>query len=70
MKTKDYTQKFEELTKIVKELEGGDIAIDDMTIKIQEALVLLDECKESLSNVNEDVNKIRDEINSANENNI
>ncbi|MBP1644569.1 MAG: Exonuclease small subunit [Bacteroidetes bacterium] len=70
MKTKNYTQKFEELTKIVKELEGGDITIDDMTLKIQQALVLLDECKESLSIVTEDVNKIRDEINSANENNI
>ncbi len=70
METKNYTENFEELTKIVKELERGDITIDNMTLKIQQALVLLDECKESLSKVNEDVNKIREEINSANENNI
>ena len=35
MKTKTYSEKFEELTKIVKELERGDIAIDLMTEKIQ-----------------------------------
>ena len=70
METKNYTENFEELTKILKELERGDITIDNMTLKIQQALVLLDECKESLSKVNEDVNKIRKEINSANENNI
>ena len=67
MGTKNYTEKFEELTKIVKELERGDITIDNMTLKIQQALVLLDECKESLSKVNEDVNKIREEIKFANE---
>jgi len=70
METKNYTENFEELTKILKELERGDITIDNMTLKIQQALVLLDECKESLSKVNEDVNKLRKEINSANENNI
>jgi exonuclease VII small subunit len=48
-------------------LERGDITIDNMTLKIQQALVLLDECKESLSKVDEDVNKIREEINFANE---
>ena len=67
MGTKNYTEKFEELTKIVKQLERGDITIDNMTLKIQQALVLLDECKESLSKVNEDVNKIGKEINFANE---
>ena len=67
MGTKNYTEKFEELTKIVKELERGDITIDNMTLKIQQALVLLDECKESLSKVDEDVNKIREEIKFANE---
>lgn len=67
METKNYTENFEELTKIVKELERGDITIDNMTLKIQQALVLLDECKESLSKVNEDVKKIREEINFANE---
>ncbi|MDD3286719.1 MAG: exodeoxyribonuclease VII small subunit [Bacteroidales bacterium] len=67
METKNYTEKFEELTKILKELERGDITIDNMTLKIQQALVLLDECKESLSKVNEDVNKIREEIKFANE---
>lgn len=67
METKNYTENFEELTKIVKELERGDITIDNMTLKIQQALVLLDECKESLSKVNEDVNKIREEIKFANE---
>lgn len=62
MKTKTYTEKFEELTKIVKELERGDIAIDDMTLKIKQALELLEDCKAKLTEVNEDVNKIQEEI--------
>lgn len=64
MKTKTYSEKFEELTKIVKELERGDIAIDSMTEKINQALELLDECKDKLKTVNEDVQKIIEEISS------
>ncbi|HHT03445.1 MAG TPA: exodeoxyribonuclease VII small subunit [Bacteroidales bacterium] len=67
MKTETYTQKFEELTKIVKDLEKGDIAIDEMTEKIKKALVLIQDCKQSLNTVNEDVSKIIDEINIAND---
>jgi exodeoxyribonuclease VII small subunit len=67
MKTKTYSEKFEELTKIVKELERGDIAIDSMTEKITCALRLLDECKDKLKTVNEDVQKIIEEIASKNE---
>ena len=67
MKTETYTRKFEELTKIVKDLEKGDIAIDEMTEKIKKALVLIQDCKQSLNTVNEDVSKIIDEINIAND---
>ena len=67
MKTETYTQKFEELKKIVKDLEKGDIAIDEMTEKIKKALVLIQDCKQSLNTVNEDVSKIIDEINIAND---
>ncbi|MDD2191398.1 MAG: exodeoxyribonuclease VII small subunit [Bacteroidales bacterium] len=67
MKTETYTQKFEELSKIVKDLEKGDIAIDEMTEKIKKALVLIQDCKQSLNTVNEDVSKIIDEINIAND---
>lgn len=64
MKTKTYSEKFEELTKIVKELERGDIAIDLMTEKINQALELLNECKDKLKTVNKDVQKIIEEISS------
>lgn len=67
MKIETYTQKFEELSKIVKDLEKGDIAIDEMTEKIKKALVLIQDCKQSLNTVNEDVSKIIDEINIAND---
>lgn len=67
MKTKTYSEKFEELTKIVKELERGDIAIDLMTEKINQALELLNECKDKLKTVNEDVQKIVEEISSKQE---
>lgn len=64
METKTYSEKFEELTKIVKELERGDITIDLMTEKINQALELLNECKDKLKTVNEDVQKIIEEISS------
>jgi len=67
METKTYSEKFEKLTKIVKELERGDIAIDSMTEKINQALELLDECKNKLQTVNEDVQKIIEEISSKQE---
>ncbi|MFA7081850.1 MAG: exodeoxyribonuclease VII small subunit [Bacteroidales bacterium] len=67
MKTETYTQKFEELKKIVKDLEKGDIAIDEMTEKIKIALSLIQECKQSLNTVNEDISKIIEEIYLAND---
>lgn len=67
MKTETYTQKFEELTHIVKDLEKGDIAIDEMTEKIKIALGLIQDCKKSLNTVNEDVGKIIEEIHLAND---
>jgi hypothetical protein len=39
-----------------------------MTSKINQAIILLDQCKESLHEINEDVNKIIEEIYLANDN--
>lgn len=67
MKTETYTKKFQDLSLIVKDLEKGDIPIDEMTEKIRKALVLIEDCKQSLTEVNDDVDKIIEEIHIAND---
>lgn len=67
MKIETYTKKFQDLSLIVKDLEKGDIPIDEMTEKIRKALALIEDCKQSLSEVNDDIDKIIEEIHIAND---
>ena len=67
MKIETYTKKFQDLSLIVKDLEKGDIPIDEMTEKIRKALALIEDCKQSLSEVNNDIDKIIEEIHIAND---
>jgi exodeoxyribonuclease VII small subunit len=62
-KTK-YTEAFAELRQIVADIEGGDIAVDELSEKIKRAGVLIKICKEKLTKTEEDVNRILREIGS------
>lgn len=55
---KTFEQKIEELESIVKELETGEVSLDDAITKYTEAMKLAKECNDKLSNVTEQVNKI------------
>ena len=62
MATKEKELNFEEalleLEKIVKDLESGNIPLDDAISKFNEAMVLAKNCNEKLDKANESVNKI------------
>lgn len=54
----NYAQAFEELQRIVSEIEEGQISVDDLSEKVKRAALLIRICKSKLSSTEEDVNKI------------
>ncbi len=58
----NYTEAFEELQQIVQDIEEGEISVDELSIKVKRAAVLLKICKEKLSATEEDVNQILKEL--------
>jgi exodeoxyribonuclease VII small subunit len=69
MKELNYALAFEELQKIVGEMETGDISIDELSIKVKRAAELIQICKRKLKSTELDVQKILDELDDASENN-
>ena len=57
-KQTNYTEAFEELQKIVSEIEEGEISIDELSIKVKRAAELIKICKNKLTSTEEDVNQI------------
>jgi exodeoxyribonuclease VII small subunit len=68
MKELNYALAFEELQKIVGEMETGDISIDELSIKVKRAAELIQICKRKLKSTELDVQKILDELDDASEN--
>jgi len=58
----NYTEAFEELQKIVSEIEKGEISIDELSANVKRAAQLIKICKSKLSSTEEDVNKILSEL--------
>ena len=54
----NYAQAFEELQRIVSEIEEGQISVDDLSEKVKRAAHLITICKTKLSTTEEDVNRI------------
>jgi exodeoxyribonuclease VII small subunit len=59
----NYTQAYEELQKIVNEMENSEVTIDLLDSKIKRASDLLKICKDKLFKTEKNVQKILDEIN-------
>jgi exodeoxyribonuclease VII small subunit len=57
-KEKTFEQKLLELESIVKELENGDVNLDDAINKFNDAMKLAKDCSDKLTSVEEQVNKI------------
>lgn len=58
----NYTEAFEELQRIVSEIEQGEISVDELSEKVKRAALLIQFCKSKLSTTEEDVNRILREL--------
>jgi exodeoxyribonuclease VII small subunit len=61
----NYTEAFDELQKIVSEIEDGNISVDELSDKVKRAAVLIKICQSKLTATEEDVNKILKELESG-----
>ncbi len=52
-----YTEAFEQLQNIVKQMENADISVDDLAEHIKTASQLIKICKDKLTKTEEEVNK-------------
>ena len=57
-----YTEAFEELQKIVSEIEHGQISVDELSQKVKRATVLIKVCREKLTATETDVSQILKEL--------
>ena len=60
--TTNYTEAFEELKKIVTEIDRKDISVDELSGKVKRAAELIKICKSKLDATEEDVNQILKEL--------
>ena len=58
----NYAKAMEQVKSIIKEIEENDMDVDAMVAKIEEAAVLLKECRSKLVKTDEAVQKILDDI--------
>ncbi len=61
-KTPSYTEAFEELQRITREIESGDISVDQLAEKVKRASELIRLCRAKLSSTEEEVNKVLKEM--------
>lgn len=57
-----YTVAFEELQQIVRDMEDGEITVDELAIKVKRAAELIKVCKNKLTSTEEDVSLILKEL--------
>jgi len=60
-KTEKFEEKLTKLEQIIKDLEAGDVDLDEAISKYTEAMKLAKECSDKLTNAEEQVNKILQE---------
>jgi len=58
----NYTEAFEELQQIVRDMEDGEITVDELAVKVKRAAELIKVCKNKLTSTEEDVNVILKEL--------
>ena len=58
-----YTDAIEELENIVSSIEGDDVNVDELSVKVKRAAELINICKDKLQNTEEEVNSILKDLN-------
>lgn len=61
----NYTAAFEELQRIVAEIESGEISVDELSEKVKRASQLIRICKAKLTSTEEDIDKILKDLETA-----
>lgn len=61
-----YTDAFDELQQIVRDMEDGEITVDELSVKVKRAAELIKICKHKLTSTEEDVNLILKELSEEN----
>lgn len=59
---KTYTDAFEELQTIVKKMENAEISVDELSMMIQRASLLIKICKDKLTKTEAEVSKLIESI--------
>jgi exodeoxyribonuclease VII small subunit len=59
-----YSSAFEELESIIQEIENEEIGIDELSIKVNRAAVLLKFCKDKLRDTELDITNILEDMDS------
>ena len=62
MENTTYIAAFEELQQIVRDMEDGEITVDELAVKVKRAAELIKVCKQKLVSTEEDVNQILKEL--------
>ena len=57
-----YTEAFEQLQEIVRQMENADISVEDLSDKIKKASKLIKICKDKLTKTEQEVNKTITEL--------
>jgi len=57
-----YNEAYEELQRIVSEIETGEISVDELSEKVKRAALLIRICKNKLTATEEDVSQILKEL--------
>ncbi|MCR4680329.1 MAG: exodeoxyribonuclease VII small subunit [Bacteroidales bacterium] len=57
-----YTEAFEQLQAIVKQMEEADVSVDDLSENIKKASKLIKICKDKLTKTEQEVNKTISEL--------
>ena len=63
-KIETYTEAFEELQRIVREMEDGSVTVDALSEKVKRATELIAFCKHKLTSTEEDVEQILKDLES------
>ena len=61
-KALNYTEAFEELQNILEQIEEGSISLDELSVQVKRATVLIDICKKKLTSTEDDVAKILEQL--------
>ena len=61
MAKSDYAKAYDELQKIISQLNSDEIGIDDLSTKVKRAQKLIKACKSKLRNIEEDLHDLFEE---------